>query len=137
MNSYILDACALIALLQDEVGADKVAVAMNAAYKGEATITMNKLNLLEVYYDSYRSRGKEQADMMVSELKKRPVNINSEISDEVFKEAGRLKATYKISLADAVALAEASVSGGILLTADHHEFDVIEKQEKIPFQWIR
>ena len=52
-------------------------------------------------------------------------------------EAGRLKATYKISLADSVALAEAFVSGGTLLTADHHELDVIEKHEKIQFQWIR
>jgi predicted nucleic acid-binding protein len=53
-------------------------------------------------------------------------------------EAGRLKTTYKISLADAIALAEASVSGGILVTADHHEMDKIEQAEpNIKFRWIR
>ncbi|MCL1790815.1 MAG: hypothetical protein FWG40_05570 [Peptococcaceae bacterium] len=75
MTRYTLDACALVALLQDEAGADKVADAMNEAYEGEATIMMNKLNLLEGYYDAYRSRGKEQADLMISELKKCPVSI--------------------------------------------------------------
>jgi predicted nucleic acid-binding protein len=59
------------------------------------------------------------------------------LSDKVFTEAGRFKASYKISLADSIALAETSVSGGKLLTADHHEFDIIEKQEKIKFNWIR
>jgi len=137
MIRYTLDSCALIALLQDEAGADTVADAMNEAYKGEATIVMNKLNLLEVYYDAYRSRGKEQADLMLSELKKRPVSIISEISDHVFAEAGRLKASYRISLADSIALAEALISGSNLLTCDHHEFDVIEGQEQIRFQWIR
>ena len=32
---------------------------------------------------------------------------------------------------------EASASDGILLTADHHKFDVMEEKEKIRFQWIR
>ena len=137
MSHYILDACALIAILKDETGADKVAAAINAANNGEATILMNKLNLLEVYYDIYRSRGKEQANIMLSELKKRPVIINAEINDEIFAEAGKLKASYKISLADSIALAEASVSGGALLTADHHEFDIIDRQGKIKIQWIR
>jgi len=61
----------------------------------------------------------------------------NEITDEIFMEAGRLKASYKISLADSFALAEASTSGGILLTADHHEFDAVEKRENISIFWIR
>jgi predicted nucleic acid-binding protein len=137
MKHYILDACALIALLKDEVGADKVTAVFNAANNGGTTIAINRLNLLEVYYDAYRSRGKEQADRMVLELKKRPVTIQTEITDKVFEEAGRLKVSYKISIADSVALAEALVSNGVLLTADHHEFDIIERQEAIKFQWIR
>ncbi|MDR0459858.1 MAG: hypothetical protein LBH62_00220 [Nitrososphaerota archaeon] len=63
--------------------------------------------------------------------------IQSELTDIVFNEAGRFKASYRISLADSIALAETTVFGGELLTADHHEFDVIEKQEEIKFHWIR
>ena len=137
MKLYVLDACAIIALLHDEIGSDIVAAVFNKAYSGKATIMINKINLLEVYYDAIKSRSREQADIMLAELKKRPININHELSDEVFKEAGRLKASYKISLADSVALAEASVSGGILLTADHHELDTVDKNERIYFHWIR
>ncbi|MDR3164075.1 MAG: PIN domain-containing protein [Synergistaceae bacterium] len=134
---YILDACALIALLKDECGAEEVSAIFNYAFKGEALIFMNKINLLEVYYDVYRSADKETADNVVFELVKCPITVVAEISDAVFTEAGRLKATYKISLADSIALAETSVSGGSLVTADHHEFDSIEKRESIRFHWIR
>ncbi|MDR2855004.1 MAG: hypothetical protein LBV40_02460 [Methanomicrobiales archaeon] len=65
MNHYVLDACALIALLYDEEGADKVADVIYAADNGEATISLHKLNLLEVYYNAHRSCGKEQADLML------------------------------------------------------------------------
>ena len=137
MKCYVLDACALIALLQDEPGADKVSDAFNAAYKGEADVVMHKANFLEVYYDTYRFRGKEQADLMLAEVKKQPIRINSEITNEIFVEAGRLKATYKVSFADTFALAQAIVSGGALLTTDHHEFDAIEGSENIEFAWVR
>jgi PIN domain nuclease of toxin-antitoxin system len=138
MSRYVLDACALLALLRNEPGADKVADAINAANDGKAEIVMHKVNLLEVYYDLYRSIGKEKADLILSEIMNRPIDINAEITDEIFAEAGRLKASYKISLADCFALAQAAISGGELLTADHHEFDTIEGREPIiRFKWIR
>jgi len=98
---------------------------------------MNKLNLMEVYYGTYRSCGKDNADRMLSSLKTAPISVKQEITDDIFFEASRLKVSYKISLADSIALAEASTSGGELLTADHHEFDIVEKNEKIKFCWIR
>ena len=134
---YILDACALLALLSNEPGADIVANVYQKAVSGEITLAINKLNLLEVYYDLIRTYGKENADNFYKKFKQSPINIYHEISDEIFTEAGRLKASYKISLADSVALAQAIVSGGALLTADHHEFDPIEKRENIRFEWIR
>lgn len=137
MKRYVLDACALLALLRNEPGADKVAAVINAANGGEAEVVINKLNLLEVFYDLYRSHGRDKADLIVSEIKKRPIAINAEISDHIFAEAGRLKASYKISLADSIALAQAIETKGELLTADHHEFDAIEKHEDIHFHWIR
>jgi len=44
MSRYVLDACALLALLRNEPGADKVASAINAANNGEAKIIMHKSN---------------------------------------------------------------------------------------------
>ena len=137
MRRYTLDACALLALLRNEPGADKVAAAINAANNGEAEIIMHKVNLLEVYYDLYRSLGKEKADMILSEIRKRPIAINAEVTDNIFAEAGRMKASYKISFADSFALAQALVLKGELLTTDHHEFNVIESKEDILFHWVR
>ena len=92
---------------------------------------------MEVYYDLYRSLGKEKADMILSEIRKRPIAINAEVTDNIFAEAGRMKASYKISFADSFALAQALVLRSELLTTDHHEFNVIESKEDIHFHWVR
>jgi predicted nucleic acid-binding protein len=134
---YVLDACALVAGLNDEPGAEVTRDILNRAYIGEVQVVMHKLNLLEVYYDACRAHGKAHADKALAGLLTLPFDVHAEITDDIFKEAGRLKSTYKISIADAIALAETSVRGGKLLTSDHHEFDVIEAAENISFLWIR
>ena len=134
---YVLDACALIAALSNETGADKVEAVYNEVASGEAEIVMNVINLLEVYYDDYRIRGKEAAEKMVEAIYASPTNIITEVGRDIFAEAGRLKANYRISLADAFVLAQTRITNGILLTSDHHEFDVIESNEPIQFMWIR
>ena len=137
MTTYVLDACAILAVLSNEPGVDVVQGIYERAKSGDAVLVMNKINLLEVYYDLIRAYGKGRADDFFNEVKHLPIHIYHEISDEVFIEAGRLKASYKISLADSVALAQALVLNGKLLTADHHEFDAIERLEPVNFHWIR
>ena len=134
---YVLDACALIALLLYEDGADNVARAYDEANSGDARIVINTVNLLEVYYDLYRAYDKETADDMLANVDESDVRVISDINRVLLTEAGRLKATYKISLADSFALAQAKVTNGLLLTSDHHEFDTIEGREPIRFMWIR
>jgi predicted nucleic acid-binding protein len=70
-------------------------------------------------------------------MKQMPVTIPETLSDEVFKEAGRLKSKYKISMADAIAIAEAVINKGSLVTADHHEIEPVEATEKINIMWFR
>jgi len=137
MTTFVLDACAMLAVLSNEAGADVVEEKYEEAASGKAALMINKVNLLEVYYNLYRTYDKERAYEIYYEIKRLPIKIVHEISDEVFVQAGRLKATYKISLADSIALAQALVSGGELLTADHHEFNAIEGNEPIVFRWIR
>ena len=134
---YVLDACAMIAFLQDEPGADIVAAVLTNAKDGKCKVYMNAINLLEVYYDIYRAISKEKADDEIAIIRKLPIEINSQITDEFFTEAGRIKASYRISLADSFALAQAITSDGELLTSDHHEFNTINGREPISFHWIR
>ena len=136
-QTVVLDACALIALIGNESGASVVEAAIRDSQKTGTPLIMSKVNLLEVYYDSYRSYGKNVADNLVKTIKQSPIRIISSLSDDVLAEAGRLKVNYKVSLADSIALAETSISKGVLMTADHHEFDIIEQSENISFHWIR
>jgi len=92
--------------------------------------------LLEVYYDFYRYKGKDYAENFVNTIKRSEVQI-CEFDEIIFTQAGRLKATYRISLADSIALSQAIVLKGALLTCDHHEFDSIEGKEPLTFHWIR
>jgi predicted nucleic acid-binding protein len=133
---FVLDACALISVARNEEGANIVADVYARANKGEAKLLINRINLLEVYYDFYRYKGKKYADDFVKMVKYSEVRI-SEFDEIIFAQAGRLKAAYKISLADSIALAQTLVVDGALLTCDHHEFDIIAGKENIRFAWIR
>jgi len=137
MKKFVFDACALIALLADEEGADKVEYILRKAETDDCLIYMNKINILEIYYWVYREESKEKAEKVLEKILSLPIIVIETFEDNVFKEAGRLKATYRMSLADSIALAEAKIRNAEILTSYHHEFDVVEKKEKIKFYWIR
>ena len=68
MKQYVIDACAMIAVLQSEAGDNIVLDIIQSGRNGEASLLINKLNLMEVYYKTYRSRGKEGADEILQEI---------------------------------------------------------------------
>jgi PIN domain nuclease of toxin-antitoxin system len=136
-NAYILDACAVIALLKDESGADIVDSIIIQANAGECTVSMSKYNLLEVYYGFFREDGKDFAMQQIQAVKDANITIIDTLSNAIFFEAGRLKAQYQISLADAIVLAHGITDNAIVISSDHHEFDIVEKSEDINFLWIR
>ena len=82
-NVFVLDACALVALLKNENGADVVTDIYRRSEIGEATIIMNRINLLEVYYGFYHHDGKEFADRIMDSVTKSIVVI-SEFDKEIF-----------------------------------------------------
>jgi len=137
LNLFVLDACALIAVLAMESGAVNIRNLFQRAMDHQAFLIMNKFNFLEVYYKIYKAYGKTEADNLAGTMKQMPIIINDTLRDELFKEAGRLKASYKISIADSIAIAETIISNGTLVTSDHHEIEPIEKNEKINVFWFR
>ena len=133
---YVLDACALVALIKGEQGADVVWDVLYKNATGGAVALMHEINLLEVYYGFYRERGKDYAKRKLEQCVEFFTTIQG-LTSAAFTEAGRLKASYKISIADAIVLAQASISNGAVVTADHHEMDIVEQNENIVFKWIR
>jgi predicted nucleic acid-binding protein len=134
---FILDACALIASLANEDGADNVRKIIQDAIDGNATVKMNQINLLEVYYDVCKAYGQDEANKTLKTIRKFPIEIVVGLTEDVFKEAGRIKSTYKIPLGDSIALAECIIGKGILVTSDHKDFEPIEKIEDIKITWFR
>ena len=136
--NYLLDACAMLALLNNEKGADDVTGLLDSARRGEITVSMNAANLIEVYYDRIRVVGSEAADTVIRDIyEDSPIVIIWELSPAIVREAVYFKATGKMSFADSILTATARCTGATVVTCDHVELEPVEKQGQIPFLWIR
>jgi predicted nucleic acid-binding protein len=134
---YVLDACALIAYYNDEEGSESVESVLSEALNGDSDISIHHVNLFEVYYDLQRSGGEDKANKAMDSFGDSPIAVIDTFTNELMKEAARFKLSFKISVADAFALATAKLENATLVTADHHEFDAIEEAGELNFLWIR
>jgi len=138
MQNYLLDACAMLALLDDEEGANVVIGLLDSARRGEITLSMNAANLIEVYYDRIRIYGHELADAIIRGIyEDSPISIIEELNPAIVREAAYFKAAGKMSFADSILVATARYTGATVVTCDHVELGPVERQEQIPFLWIR
>ena len=98
---YLLDACALLAFLNEEFekGYEKVKDLFDRAVKDEITLCMSLVNLVEVYYRTIQLKGLKTADAAMEPVKSLPIKFISNISDEIYFETARCKALYPMSLA--------------------------------------
>jgi len=135
--TYVFDASAIIALLKNEEGADVIDSLLVQAADGVCSVIMNNFNLLEVFYGFYREDGESFAKEQINAIKESHIKINGEISDDMFYQAGRIKASYSLSLADSILLGQAISEKATVVSSDHHEFEAVEKIENIEFLWFR
>ena len=126
---YILDACALIAFLNDENEADAVADLFERAERGADRLFMSSVQVLEVYYDRIYIRDIEYADTFLDSLHTSPITILPEITRAIIREAGRFKTSYSMSLADSIAVATAKSLGMVLVTKDPELKAAVEAKE--------
>jgi PIN domain nuclease of toxin-antitoxin system len=133
ITNYILDACALIAYLQAETGAENVKKILKDPTN---QVFMHAVNFGEVYYDALKL-SKEKANSLFEIIDRLPVKVLYSIDNEMIKEAGHFKANFKISYADSFVLSMAKIYNGQVVSSDHHEFDIIERKSNLKFFWIR
>lgn len=134
MKGYLLDACALIALLNDEPGAQRV----EAILSGDTPVYMSTINTLEVAYDAVRrSKNNEAAAMTLRLVSDANIEILWALTETEWLAAARWKARGRLSLADAIALAIAETRNFKLVSADHHELDPLEAEGLIQVEWLR
>jgi PIN domain nuclease of toxin-antitoxin system len=133
--TYLLDACALIAVLRNEKGADTVKKLFEQTLSDQITVYMCSVNLLEVYYDQlYINRNK--AEEVFDAVNDSCIEI-IDYSTEFVRESARVKTNYAVSLADSALLGTASYLGIPVVSSDHSEFDAIEQEKKLTFLFIR
>ena len=135
--NYTLDACALVAFLNDEDGADIIEDLLDKSAVGDVSIYMSIVNLLEVYYAELRVKGSAIAKIVLDTVNHYSIKIVNTISEQIFKEAARLKTTYKMSLGDCIGIATAIELSGQFVTSDHHELDIVDKNETNLIFWFR
>ena len=133
---YILDACALLAFLNDEDGADMIEEFLKQPTTGNY-VSMSIVNLLEVYYGELRDKGVDTAQIVLDMVQHYSIKIVNTVSEQVFQEAARLKAAYRMSLADCIGIATALELSGQFVTSDHHELDAAANNEPLPILWFR
>ena len=134
---YILDACALLAFLNDEENGDKIEELLNQSVDGEISVSMSIMNLLEVYYSELREKGAEIAQIVLDMVQYYSINIVSTVSEQVFLEAARMKVEYKMSLGDCIGLATAIEFSSQFVTSDHHEFEAVAMDNPSLIFWFR
>jgi PIN domain nuclease of toxin-antitoxin system len=134
MRRFVVDACALIAYLNDEDGADVI----ESLLSDTKEIFMSVINLYEVCYDAARSTGNEQTTIEILEtVRQLPIVVVWEISEELLKSAAKFKVKFKVSLADSFALGLAAILDAAVVSADHHELDAVEQAGDASVLWFR
>jgi predicted nucleic acid-binding protein len=136
--TYIFDACALLALLNEEKGKgyEPVCDLLNRATNGEISLCMGVVNLVEVYYRYIQMKGTDIADAIMESVKTLPIRFISNITDEIYFETARCKARYPMSLGDAFLCGTAKSLSAVIVTKDK-EIKYAEEAESLPVLWIQ
>jgi len=131
----VLDACAVIALVKNEQGADIVEeYLLNDDYE----CMIHGVNICEVYYGFFRSESEAFAQEIVYKLQKSGVIIDDDMTMNFWQQVARHEATItRISLADCFALALASRESAVLVTSDRKEFEPVVPLNICQINFIR
>ena len=90
MKQYVLDSYALIAYFEDEAGADRVARLLKQLFQDKAKGYMSVVNRGEVYYNTMREEGVAEAEKVILQLDKFPIQM-VEVNRDLAYEAAKLK----------------------------------------------
>lgn len=131
-SAYVLDSYALIAHFEDEPGGEKVRRILRAAQEEKTRLYLSVINLGEIYYNTVRERGVEQADETMFMIEQLPISV-IDADTALTLEAARLKARYPIAYADCFAAALGILKKAKVVTGDP-EFKRITEMVKI--EWI-
>jgi predicted nucleic acid-binding protein len=131
-KAIVLDSWAVIAYLEGETAAEKVADHIADAHENRIPLSISVVNAGEVWYIIARETSVSDADRSITELKQLGIEfVDADWS--LAHEAGGFKSKHKMSFADCFAAALAKQKKGLLLTGDS-EFKQVEQE--ITIGWL-
>src|SRR6267378_6265271 len=116
-KAIVLDSWAVIAYLEGEPSAEKVADHIADAHENEIPLFMSVVNAGEVWYIIARETSAGDADRSIIELKQLGIEF-VDADWPLAHEAGSFKAKHKMFFADCFAAALAKHKKALLLTGD-------------------
>jgi len=132
----VFDACAMIAYLKGEPGADVVADLLK-----DSTLMRfaHGLNVGEVYHNVLKASDQGAAQAAIGMLVTDGITIRNDFDDRLWKDAATWQAKLlpKPSLADCFCLAFALRVSGKVVTCDHLHFDGVANDSICPVHFIR
>ncbi len=132
--NHVLDACAMLAYLKGETGAEVVGELLENSTEN---CFAHSVNLCEVYYDFVRRSDEETERSAITDLLADGVRERKDLSRQFWQGVGQHKARGRISLADCFCIALTQELSGELVTSDHHEFDPLIPLGLCPINFIR
>jgi predicted nucleic acid-binding protein len=130
-KTYVLDANALLDLLVNAPGAERVEHLLRSA-RPATPLLVSAVNWGEVFYVSWQRHGEESARQTMADLLRFSIRIVPVDVPQVLK-AGQLKAVHKIPYVDCLAAALAALSQATLVTSDR-DFEKLGRH--FPVLWI-
>ena len=131
MKKYVLDANAVLILLEGRDGAQRVKKFIQEAARTRSPIYLSAVNWGEVIYSLWRAEGEAAVRMFVREAVS-PSLVVLAADRERATRAAQLKAVHDLGYADSFAAALAMELGATLVTADP-EFQKLGKKLKVEF----
>ncbi|MCU1261619.1 MAG: hypothetical protein JWO80_4504, partial [Bryobacterales bacterium] len=129
------DSWAIMAWLKNqEPEAGLVRRMLEGAERGERRLTMNIINLGEVFYLSAKAKDLAYGERVLDALRARVTTMSA--ADELVMIAARLKARYAISYAEAFAAATAMRMEAPLVTGDSELRALATKEPGLKLEWI-
>ena len=134
MSLWLLDTSALLALRDNEAGAERVAALLKGAALGEQRCCGCFMSLMEVYYRVWKDEGAEAGKQAYQSCLALPVEWVHE-SPALLERASSTKAVHPLSLADAWIAASALELGATLVHKDP-EFESLPGliEERLPYK---
>ena len=127
-KDYVLDTSALFVYIQEESGSRTLENILDSAAKEKCNIFVSFISLMEIYYIAWQEKGEDIAKELVILIKSLPIEI-VESNERLILSAGRIKASHRLSVADAIVAATAIDKSGILVHKDP-ELDAVSQYVK-------